>query len=76
MKYSDLYIGQSASISRRFTTEDVKTFSDMCLDKNPVHLDEEYAKKHNIREGVGLAAPQIGENIRAIAVTLRKEEKK
>lgn len=44
MKYSDLYVGQSASISRRFTTQDVKTFSDMCMDKNPVHLDEEYAK--------------------------------
>lgn len=30
--------------------------------------DEEYAKKHNIREGVGLAAPQIGKNIKAIVV--------
>lgn len=44
MKYKDLFIGQSASISRRFTTEDVVTFSDMCMDKNPVHLDEEFAK--------------------------------
>lgn len=44
MKYKDLYVGQSASISRRFTTEDVMTFSDMCMDKNPVHLDEDFAK--------------------------------
>lgn len=44
MKYKDLYVGQSASISRRFTTEDVVTFSDMCMDKNPVHLDKDFAK--------------------------------
>lgn len=30
--------------------------------------DEEYAKKHNIREGVGLAAPQIGHNLRMLVV--------
>lgn len=45
MKYKELYVGQSATICRRFTTEDVVTFSDMCMDKNPVHLDEEFAKK-------------------------------
>lgn len=44
MKYKDLYIGQSASISRRFSTEEVKMFSDLCMDKNPVHLNDEYAK--------------------------------
>lgn len=30
--------------------------------------DETYAEKHNIREGVGLAAPQIGQNIRILVV--------
>lgn len=30
--------------------------------------DEEIAKKYNIREGVGLAAPQIGRNIKACVV--------
>ena len=30
--------------------------------------DEEYAQKHHIREGVGLAAPQIGLNIRMLVV--------
>lgn len=44
MKYSDLYLGQSASISRRFSSDDVESFSNMCLDKNPVHLNDEYAK--------------------------------
>jgi len=35
--------------------------------------DEEYAKKHNIREGVGLAAPQIGRNIKALVVYFEEE---
>lgn len=35
--------------------------------------DEKYAKKHNIREGVGLAAPQIGKNIKALVVYYEEE---
>ena len=30
--------------------------------------DKEISKKYNIREGVGLAAPQVGRNIRALVV--------
>lgn len=30
--------------------------------------DEEYAKKHNIREGVGLAAPQINDNRKMLVI--------
>lgn len=44
MKINELYVGQSASISRRFTLQEVEAFSNMCMDKNPVHLDEEYAR--------------------------------
>lgn len=44
MKISDLFVGQNASLSRRFAIEDVKAFSDLSLDNNPVHLDESYAK--------------------------------
>ena len=44
MKINELYVGQSASISRRFSTQEVEAFSTLCMDKNPVHLDEEYAK--------------------------------
>lgn len=35
--------------------------------------DEEYAKKHNIRAGVGLAAPQIGVNKRMFSVYFEDE---
>lgn len=33
-----------------------------------ISQDEEYAEKHHIREGVGLAAPQIGHNLRMLVV--------
>lgn len=44
MKISELFVGQNASLSRRFALNDVKAFSELSLDNNPVHLDEEYAK--------------------------------
>lgn len=44
MKISDFFVGQNASLSRKFTLEDVKIFSQLSLDNNPVHLDEDYAK--------------------------------
>ncbi|MPN10829.1 Peptide deformylase 2 [bioreactor metagenome] len=37
--------------------------------------DEEYAKKHSIRAGVGLAAPQVGVNKRMFVVYLKDEDK-
>lgn len=36
--------------------------------------DDEYAQKHNIRAGVGLAAPQIGINKRMFAIYYSTEE--
>ncbi len=43
MNIEDYYIGQKASISKVFYQEDVAVFSELSLDKNPVHLDEQYA---------------------------------
>ena len=43
MNIEEYYIGQKASISKVFTQEDVTMFSELSLDKNPVHIDEEYA---------------------------------
>lgn len=42
---SKFQIGQKASLEKTFTDEDVRTFASISLDKNPVHLNEEYAKK-------------------------------
>ena len=43
MNLEEYYIGQKACISKVFSQDDVAAFSELSLDKNPVHLDEEYA---------------------------------
>ena len=43
MKIDDFYIGQTASLKKVYSTDDVKAFAELSLDKNPIHLDEEYA---------------------------------
>lgn len=45
MKFNELKIGMKASLEKKITIEDVVIFSEVVLDKNPVHLDEEYAKR-------------------------------
>ncbi|WP_448521754.1 MaoC family dehydratase [Pseudothermotoga sp.] len=44
MKFSEVQIGQECSVSFTVSDEIVKTFAEITGDKNPVHLDEEYAK--------------------------------
>lgn len=41
---SRFQIGQRASLEKVFTDEDVRTFARISLDRNPVHLNEEYAE--------------------------------
>jgi len=36
-------IGDSASTIKTFSDEDVRTFAEISGDKNPIHLDDEYA---------------------------------
>ena len=36
-------IGDTASMKKTFTQDDVHTFAEISGDKNPIHLDEEYA---------------------------------
>ncbi|MDT5293738.1 MAG: 3-hydroxybutyryl-CoA dehydratase [Acidobacteriota bacterium] len=38
-----LNVGDSAELSRTFTDEDVRAFAELTGDRNPVHLDDEYA---------------------------------
>ena len=39
-----LSVGDAAEISRTITGEDVRAFAEATGDRNPVHLDEEYAR--------------------------------
>ena len=43
--FSDFYIGKEATISKTFVFDEVVAFSELSLDRNPIHLDKEYAKK-------------------------------
>jgi 3-hydroxybutyryl-CoA dehydratase len=38
-------IGDSASISKTITDEDIQAFADVTGDHNPIHLDDEFAGK-------------------------------
>ena len=44
MTFSELYVGQKASVQKTFTDADLRAFAEVSLDTNPIHLDEEYAK--------------------------------
>lgn len=49
MKYT---VGQKASITKTFSKEDVLLFSELSLDKNPVHLNDEYAKNSIFKQPI------------------------
>ncbi|MCB1680799.1 MAG: bifunctional enoyl-CoA hydratase/phosphate acetyltransferase [Alphaproteobacteria bacterium] len=42
--YDEIQTGESASLSRTLTKQDIQLFAVMSGDVNPAHLDEEYAK--------------------------------
>ncbi len=43
--YDEIKIGDEAEISKVVTEEDIQKFSEVSLDTNPLHLDEEFAGK-------------------------------
>lgn len=45
MKIEEFYIGQSASLKKKFSSDEVKAFAELSLDRNPIHLDEKYAEQ-------------------------------
>jgi peptide deformylase len=56
-------------VSFPYSEEDKKTLKDM-VEYLKKSQDEEYAKAHQIRSGIGLAAPQIGLDKRMFAICL------
>ncbi len=44
-RFEDLKVGMSATYSRTITETDLRNFSGVSGDTNPMHLNEEYAKK-------------------------------
>lgn len=45
MRFEDLKIGMSYEMKRAFSKEEVGQFAALSYDTNPIHLDEEYAKR-------------------------------
>ena len=40
----DIIVGQTASLTKAFSEKDVVVFAELSLDKNKLHINEEYAK--------------------------------
>jgi len=58
--YEDLTVGQSATLEHVVTEKDIQLFGEATGDMNPVHFDEEYAKKTLFRGRVAHGALSIG----------------
>jgi 3-hydroxybutyryl-CoA dehydratase len=43
--FDDLFVGQSATLSKTITDADISMYAAISLDTNPVHFDEEFAAK-------------------------------
>ena len=50
--YEDLHIGQEASRSNLVTEQSISAFADVSGDRNPVHLDAEYASGTRFKERI------------------------
>ncbi|MHA1930717.1 MAG: MaoC family dehydratase [Candidatus Thorarchaeota archaeon] len=44
-KYSDIILGQEAKVDHTITEDDIQTFGNLTGDYNPLHFDEDWAKK-------------------------------
>lgn len=58
--YDDLKVGQSASMSRTVTEQDIQLFGEATGDMNPVHFNEDYARKTVFRGRVAHGVLSIG----------------
>lgn len=56
----DIKVGDSESLSRTVTERDIQLFGEATGDMNPVHFDEEYARKTIFRGRVAHGALTIG----------------
>jgi 3-hydroxybutyryl-CoA dehydratase len=43
MKFADLAVGQTATLTKKITDAVVRQFAELSEDRNPVHLDDNYA---------------------------------
>src|SRR5579862_8857893 len=58
--YEDLTVGQSATSDHTVTERDIQLFGEATGDMNPVHFDEEYARKTVFRGRVAHGVLTLG----------------
>lgn len=44
IQVKDMFVGQKKSFTKTISNEDVLNFSEVTGDKNPIHIDDDYAK--------------------------------
>jgi acyl dehydratase len=85
-KFKEIQVGDSASIERTISLEDIETFSNLTGDKNPLHVDQSFAKKANfgarvahgmltssfISTLIGMSLPGEGSIMTNISLDFRK----
>jgi len=47
-----LKVGDSAQLQRKFTEDDVQQYAELSTDRNPIHLDEEYASNTQFKSRI------------------------
>lgn len=52
MKIEEIKIGDKSSITKKITKENIEKFAEISGDKNPIHLDDEYAKNSIFKERI------------------------
>jgi 3-hydroxybutyryl-CoA dehydratase len=70
--------GQSVSLSRAISGEDVDAFARATGDTNPIRLDEVYASKTRFKRRIahGMLPVHLGDRIEAVATVLKYREDK
>lgn len=79
--YEELQIGQKSSISKTITDDVIRAYADVSEDRNPIHLDEEFAKgsmfKERIAHGMitaGLFSAVIGTQLPGVNTIYLKQD--
>ena len=73
VKDSNPSLRQKSEEVKEITPELISFLNDM-HDYLIASQDENISKKYNLREGVGLAAPQVGRNIKALVVYFEEQD--
>ena len=50
--FDNITIGMNVSYSQTITDADIRSFANISGDRNPIHLDEEYAKKSRYKKRI------------------------